>query len=171
MNNGPVFPKVQNIVRVLLPTVPWRNGLYQVDHSVEGGGEMGGLATEVLTEEELHHHMGHITPEATKCMISKHSVKGIELDNSSKLKAFDSCKYAKATQKPIKKSREKPRASKFGEEIHSDLWGPSPVQTPGKKEYYATFTDNHTRWTHLNLLRKKDEIFNSIEVDRLSSVF
>ena len=48
-----------------------------------------------------------------------------------------------------------------GEEINSDLWGPSPVQTPGKKEYYASFTDDHTRWTHVKLLHTKDKVFNA----------
>jgi hypothetical protein len=152
--------QIFDVKKKVVGEVPWRNGLYRVDHSVEGG-EMGGLAKEVLTVEELHRCMGHIAPEAAKRMISERSVEGIELDNSSELKSCDSCKYAKATRKPIKKSREKPRASKFGEEIHSDLWGPSPVQTPGKKEYYATFTDDHIRWTHLNLLQKKDKTFNS----------
>ena len=46
-------------------------------------------------------------------------------------------------------------------EINSDLWGPSPVQTPGKKEYYAAFTDDHMRWSHLELLHTKDEVFKA----------
>ena len=39
--------------------------------------------------------------------------------------------------------------------------GPSLVQTPGKKEYYASCMDNHTRWTHVKLLHTKDEVFNA----------
>ena len=41
-------------------------------------------------------------------------------------------------------SKDTPRAAKFGDEIHSDVWGPSPVQTPGHKDYYVSFTDDHT---------------------------
>ena len=41
------------------------NGLYQVDHSIKTGGEIGGMAAEVVTIEELHQRMGHISPEAT----------------------------------------------------------------------------------------------------------
>ena len=29
---------------------------------------------------------------------------------------------------------------------------------PGKKEYY---TDDHMRWTHIELLHAKDEVFNA----------
>ena len=32
---------------------------------------------------------------------------------------------------------------------------------PGKKEYYASFTDDHTWWTHIELLHMKDEVFNA----------
>ena len=46
--------------------VPWRNGLYRVDHSMETGGEIAGMAAEVVTIEELHQRMGHILPEAVR---------------------------------------------------------------------------------------------------------
>ena len=110
------------------------------------GGEIAGMAAEVVTIEELHRRMGHISLEAARRLVSEGAIEGIELDKSSQLRSCDSCKYAKATQKPIRKVRETPRASEFGEEINSDLWGPSPVQTPGKKEYYASFTrsEEHT---------------------------
>ena len=141
--------------------VPRRNGLYRVDHSTDIGGEVGGMAAEVVTIEELHRRMGHIAPEAARRLVSEDAIEGLELDKSSELKTCDSCEYAKATRKPIRKIRATPRASEFGEEINSDLWGPSPVQTPGKKEYYAAFTDDHTRWSHLELLHTKDEAFKA----------
>ena len=46
--------------------VPWRNGLYRVDHSMKTGGEIAGIAAEVVTIEELHQRMGHILPEAVR---------------------------------------------------------------------------------------------------------
>ena len=57
----------------------------------------------------------------------------------------------------MQKIRGGERATKFGGEIHSDVWGPAPIETRGGKHYYITFTDNYTRLTHLYLLRKKDE--------------
>ena len=32
---------------------------------------------------------------------------------------------------------------------------------PVKREYYASFTDNHMRWTHIELIHTKDEVFNA----------
>ena len=32
---------------------------------------------------------------------------------------------------------------------------------PGKKEYYASFMDDHMQWAHVKLLHTKDEVFNT----------
>ena len=105
--------------------------------------------------------MGHIAPETANKIVSNGAIKGIEVDPSTTIQSCDSCEYAKTTQKPIKKTRVEPLASKFGDEIHSDVWGPSPVQTPGRNEYYVSFTDNYTRWTHLQLLATKYQVFGA----------
>src|SRR5277367_524644 len=138
-----------------------RNGLYRVDHDMTVNIAMASDAREVVTVEELHHRMGHIAPEAVKKMVSSGAIEGINLDQSSSIQSCDSCEYAKATRKPIKKSRETPRASGFGDEIHSDVWGPSPVKTPGHKQFYVSFTDDYSRWTHLRLLASKAETFEA----------
>ena len=75
--------------------------------------------------------------------------------------ACDSCEYAKASRKPIGKERDPPHRKELGDEVHTDLWGPSPVQTPGHSSYYALFTDDHTRYTTLYLQKTKAETFAS----------
>ena len=140
-----------------------RNGLYHVDHGITVNIAMTGEARKVLTIEELHCHMGHITPEMAKQMVSNRAIDVIEIDSALTIQHCKSCKYPKATQKLIKKACEAPRAPKFGHEIHSDVWGPSPVQTPGHKEYYVSFTDNYTQWTHIWLLAMKDRVFQAYQ--------
>lgn len=73
----------------------------------------------------------------------------------------ESCEYAKAMQKPIGKVQDPPRHENIGDEAHSDLWGPSPVHTPGQKEYFILFTDDHIWFTHLYLLKSKDQTFDT----------
>jgi Reverse transcriptase (RNA-dependent DNA polymerase) len=68
-----------------------------------------------------------------------------------------SCEYVKTTCKVIKKERTVGIADAFGAEIHTDLWGPSTVQTIGGCKYYVTFTDDHTRYTKIDLLKTKDQ--------------
>ena len=60
-----------------------------------------------------------------------------------------------------KKDHQTPWAARFGDKIHLDVWGPSLIQTPGHKSYYVSFTDNPTRWTHLQLLATKDGVFQA----------
>ena len=110
---------------------------------------MAGETPEVLMLEKIHCWLGHIALETAKKMVSKGSVNGIDIHLTTMIQHCNSCKYVKATRKPIKKTCKTPRATRYGEKIHSDMWGPSPVQTPGWKEYYISFTDDYTYWTHV----------------------
>jgi hypothetical protein len=49
----------------------------------------------------------------------------------------------KTTCKVIKKEHTTDIADAFGAKIHTDLWGPSTVQTIGVCKYYVTFMDDH----------------------------
>ena len=48
----------------------------------------------------------------------------------------------------------------MGDEIHSDLWGPAPVETINRKQYFISFTDDYSRYTNIYFLSTKDETFN-----------
>ena len=107
--------------------------------------------------------MGHISPEIAQKLVSQGLVTGVHLETIDSGDKFfcESCIYAKSSRKPIQKVRGGERATEFGEEVHSDLWGPAPVESRGGKRYYITFTDDKTHLTHLYLLWKKDKAFNS----------
>ena len=124
-----------------LVEIPLKNGLYRLEHEVEMAAV---VHEEVVTIERLHRLMGHIAPEVARALVSKGVVEGLKLDEASKISSCDSCKYGKVHCKPIKKEREFPQASNIGDEIHSDVWGPSPVKTIGGREYYSTFTDDNS---------------------------
>ena len=101
--------------------IPQRNGLYWVDHSIEREREIGGMAAKIVSIEELHRRIGHILPEAMRCLVSKGAIEGIELDKSTQLWSCNSCENVKATWKPIRKICKTPCASEFGKEINLDL--------------------------------------------------
>jgi hypothetical protein len=129
-------------------------GLYCVEHDKSVAGTAY-TAREALTIMELHCCMGHITPKATKHLVNDGLVTGVDLDASSGVKSCDSCAYAKMTHKPVPRERAGERANKFGVEVHSDVWGPSPIKTMGGKAYYVSFTDDKTRHTQVHLLTHK----------------
>jgi len=136
-----------------------QKGLYRIEHDPETAD----VASEELTLDQFHRRMGHISPEVARKLVSQGFVTGVRLETTHQGDPFfcESCVYAKSTRKPIEKVRGGERATEFGGEVHSDLWGPAPVESKGGKRYYITFTDDKTRLTHLYLLRKKDEAFDT----------
>ena len=59
------------------------------------------------------------------------------------------------------RERSSPEATTFGDILHSDVWGPAPIQSLGGKSYYVTFTDEATRDMFVFILRHKSEVFNA----------
>lgn len=140
--------------------IPKVSGLYRV------GGQvmkvpMANAATTQLTLMEFHRRMGHIAPRAAKELVSKGLVQGVELIHTSESLECEACIKAKTTRKAVSKVREGPRATVFGGEVHSDLWGPARTVSLGKRVYYISFTDDFSRWTTLYLLRTKDQAFSA----------
>jgi len=137
-------------------------GLYHIQkspHVPADDAEHAAMAQ--LTVMELHHRMGHIAPGAAKKLVTEGLVSGVELrPDGEELTFCASCIFAKASRKPVPKGRDPAhRATAFGEEVHSDIWGPARIQTLGHRHYYVTFTDDFSRLTHLHLLRRKAETF------------
>jgi len=136
-------------------------GLYRVIHT---GGDDSANAVETVTVMELHRRMGHISPTVARCLAENGLVSGLKFDLLKDEPTFcEACVYAKATRKPVAKEHAGERAEEFAAEVHTDVWGPAPVQTLGGRRYYITFTDDKTRLTYLHLLRQKSEAFTAYQ--------
>ena len=142
-----------------LADVAVQNGLYRVEHELRD--VVAAVDAEVVTIEKLHHLMGHILPDAARELVKKGIVDGFTLNKASKIQSCNSCKYGKAHCKAIGKERVATWASNIGDEVHSDVWGPSPMQTIGGHEYYTTYTDGNSSFSHLYLLCLKSETFDA----------
>jgi transposase InsO family protein len=129
-------------------------GLYRVSHEGEAG-----YAVEVISVMELHRRMGHIAPTTARKLVHDGLVTGIALDPASQEEHCEACIYARATRQPVPKLRVSEQAKQFGDEIHTDVWGPSPVATRRGRRYFITFTDDATRFTTTYLLVTKSEAF------------
>src|SRR5436190_1223848 len=57
----------------------------------------------------------------------------------------------------------KNRATKYGERIHADLWGPASVESLGKHKYSADYVDCMSRWGEVDFLKTKDQAQASYE--------
>ncbi|KAI0054303.1 hypothetical protein BV25DRAFT_1769636, partial [Artomyces pyxidatus] len=109
------------------------NGLYRVMQDgpvfADQDEEEVLAAIDVLTVMELHRRMGHQSIRTTRALVEKGYTTGIKLDPASEPATCTSCLYGKATRLSIPKEREGGRANAFGDETHSDVWGPARVPT------------------------------------------
>ena len=130
-------------------------GLYRITHEEEAN------AVELLSVMELHRRLGHIAASSARKLVTSGAVTGVKLDPESKETDCASCIFARATRQPIPSVRISPPAEKFGDEIHTDVWGPSRTPTKQGRHYFVTFTDDATRYTVCFLIRTKDEAFGA----------
>jgi hypothetical protein len=116
---------------------------------------------ETLSINELHRRLGHVSHERAKLLVKKGLVEGVTLEANSEVVVCESCEWAKGERKAVSKVRESERRTTVGEEIHSDLWGPAPVESINHKRYYVSFTDDYSRYTNIYFLHTKDETFSA----------
>ncbi len=135
------------------------NGLYKVEHSHMASSAGKQIEhTDIFT---LHQRLGHISANAICSLICNNAIQGIQLLDEGFPIICNSCEYAKLTCKAIRNERDAPPAKYFGTEVHSDLWGPSPVTSLGGRHYYVTFTDDATHFTHVDILCTKDQMLSA----------
>lgn len=99
-------------------------------------------ANEVLSINELHRRMVHVSHERAKLLVKKGLVEGVTLEDNSEVVICESA---------------------VGDEVHSDLWGPAPVESINHKRYYVSFTDDYSRYSNVYFLHTKDETFNAYQ--------
>ena len=108
---------------------------------------------------ELHHCLGHIAVNSTHKLVTSGTIVGVKLDLSTLEANCNACIFAHTTCLPIPKVRISLPAQNFGDKVHTDVWGPSATATHQGRRYFATFTDNATRYTITYLLCNKDKAF------------
>jgi hypothetical protein len=105
--------------------IPWTQGhLYKVMHASKSANTI-----KLMLLIELHHHLSYIAPLSAHKLVQNGAIIRIELDPDLQKADYDACIYAQATRLPVPKVRISPSAQHFGDEIHTDVWGPSPIAT------------------------------------------
>ncbi|KAF8229726.1 hypothetical protein L208DRAFT_1154872, partial [Tricholoma matsutake] len=107
----------------LVGVIPKRQALYQVIRDVEKPSAHAVKPTEIMVMD-LHCCMGHITPHAARELVTKGLVTGLKIIPSKEPEECEACIKAKLTHQEIPKVHQGERATRFGEEVWSDMWGP-----------------------------------------------
>ncbi len=111
--------------------------------------------------QSLHEMLGHLGHHIIKGMVKKRNVLGICL--STKELSEDPGICAVCAQGNSKHASFPPRGSDLAKDIldlvHSDLWGPAPIQSLHGYRYLYTFTDDAKHWVWVYFLWRKSEAF------------
>ncbi|XP_060965620.1 uncharacterized protein LOC133034535 [Cannabis sativa] len=78
---------------------------------------------------------------------------------NEKLLFCDACQYGKSHCLPFKNSSS--RASQVLELVHTDLWGPAPINSHTNSRFYIHFVDDHSRYTWLFPLKHKSDALSA----------
>lgn len=115
--------------------------------------------------ELLHRRLGHLNYQSVRALVKKGLVTGIKITQSEleyEPPVCPSCAMGKITRASFPLS-ESSKANRFLALIHSDLWGPAPVQTASGTRYMMTLTDDYTRWVWILFLRNKSDAFTAFK--------
>jgi transposase InsO family protein len=146
---GKICGKIKNV-----------NGLFQTRRENNHSHHSANTA---LTLNQFHARMGHIAPSSAKEMIDGKMVEGIELIESP-IEFCEACVKGKITQTPVERERRSELCKNQGEKVHTDVWGPSEVQTIGGNQWYISFTDDFSRETTTYLMRHKSEALSKYKM-------
>ena len=154
--------QIFNAKQQLLGEVSIANSLYKTQHMYLIPTTAMAKGDEWLTMAELHACLSHIGVTTIREMITKGMISGVTLhQDHSDMGQCIACEYGKTVRKPIGNIHEPNHSAILGDEVHTDVWGPSSVQMPGKRSYYCSFTDDHTCYTCINLMFAKSDTFSA----------
>lgn len=107
--------------------------------------------TSAVSYELLHSQLGHPSLLKLQKMVPS-------LSNSSLLEC-DSCQLRKHTRTSFPK-RINNRATAMFDIVHSNIWGPSHVNSSLGFHYFVIFVDDYSRCTWLFLMKNRSELFS-----------
>ncbi|KAL0463019.1 UNVERIFIED_CONTAM: hypothetical protein Slati_0189500 [Sesamum latifolium] len=109
-----------------------------------------------------HARLGHISKDRIRRLVDS---KSLEIDNLDHLPTCESCLKGKMTKKPL--VGQSAIANGLLDLVHTDVCGPLSILARGGFSYFITFTDDHSRYGYVYLMRYKSEAFERFKEYRL----
>jgi hypothetical protein len=124
----------------IMATIPQANGLYcLVNSNKPNCMELVNVVAGKMSISEAHFKLGHISHD----VISSRWITRINLDMDLKPKFCEPCVKVKSARHLFSKKSET-CATKYGEQVHWDLWGPASVKSLNGNYYVTVQIDDHT---------------------------
>jgi hypothetical protein len=145
-------------------TAHLQNGLYTLKVS-SATALSAAVADRLSVLRDWHHRLGHLSARAVMRLYRAGRIDGLHAITSPDISNFkcESCIMGKGTRLPSPPA-EDIRATKPGELVHIDLWGPATVTSIGGTCYFLTCYDDYSRKVHLTFLKQKSDAFSANQV-------
>ena len=109
------------------------------------------LVDQLPCKHELHKRFAHRNLQDIKHMISL----GLPSKHCECSDVCEDCLKGKMSRRPFKKAHE---VQEVLDVIVSDVHGPMPVESTGKKRYFITFIDVKSRYCEVQFIRQKSDV-------------
>ena len=103
-----------------------------------------------------HNRMGHISEKGLKVLVKNDKFPKMNWDE---METCEDCILGKQRRVSFSKSPPQIKQAKL-ELVHSDVWGPAPVDSISGSKYYVTFIDDSTRKVWVYFLKNKSDVFS-----------
>lgn len=107
-----------------------------------------------------HNRTGHCGVDRLEKAVKKNLVHGIEI--SGTLTNCISCVKGKMVRSPFP-AKDKMTVSHVLERVHSDVCGPFQTKSTGGNRYFATFTDEYSRWSEVYPMCHKSDLLAKLK--------
>ncbi|KAL0293467.1 UNVERIFIED_CONTAM: Retrovirus-related Pol polyprotein from transposon TNT 1-94 [Sesamum radiatum] len=109
-----------------------------------------------------HARLGHISKDRIMRLVD---TKSLEIDDLDHLPTCESCLKGKMTKKPF--VGQSAIAKGLLDLVYTDVCGPLSIPARGGFSYFITFTDDHSRYDYVYLMRYKSEAFGRFKEYKL----
>ncbi|KAL0303304.1 UNVERIFIED_CONTAM: hypothetical protein Sradi_6198500 [Sesamum radiatum] len=112
--------------------------------------------------KDVYFVSSHISKDRIRRLVDS---KSLEIDNLNHLPTCESCLKGKMTKKPF--VGQSAIANGLLDLVHTDVCGPLSIPARGGFSYFITFTDDHSQYGYVYLMRYKSEAFGRFKEYRL----
>ena len=135
--------------------VPCTGGLYELETVSFVSHSM----THHSKEDIWHYRYGHLSLKNLRKLAREELVRGFDYSVSKEVQFCESCLKGKQHKNPYP-NHSLNRSKEPLDLVHSDVCGKISEKSLSGGEYFLTFTDDHSRYVWVYILKQKSEVFS-----------
>ena len=151
--------KVSRGALVIMKAIRQGNLYMLIGETVQSGASHATMEANTDDTKLWHMRLGHMSEKGQNVLHTRGVLKDVK---QCKLDLCKFCIMGKQNRVSFKKAEH----TSIGnlDYIHSDVWGPAPVNSQGGSRYFISFIDDFTRKTWVYFLKQKSDAFITFKI-------